>query len=113
MAKTATVEILTNQTSTTTLANVVAHQPTSQYRTFQASGFTSSGAGAATIDIRVSNDGSDYSTVLGTITLTLGTTVVSDGFGSILPWRYVKPHVTAISGTGASVTVTMGTEDRR
>lgn len=44
---------------------------------------------------------------LGTITLS-GTTNDEDGFASDAPWPEVYAHVTAISGTGAAVTATMG-----
>ena len=69
---------------------------------------TVSGTGAvsATIQFEVSNDGSAaISTLLGTITLS-GTTLVSDGFTTDAPWKYLRAKVTAISGTGASINVT-------
>lgn len=75
--------------------------------TFQASGVTSSGSGSATVNINVSNDGQTWM-VLGTITLTLGTTATGNGFAADAPWAYVRACITAISGTGAAVTVTMG-----
>lgn len=79
---------------------------TCTYRTFQAYGTTTAGAGAATIKIQVSNDDSNWID-LGTITLTLATTVSSDGFASSAKWQHVRANVTAISGTGASVSVLM------
>lgn len=84
-----------------------AYQPGTPKRTFHATGLTTAGAGSATIVVQVSNDGSNWLT-LGTITLTLATTVSGDGFASDAPWRHVRGNVTAISGTGASVTLTMG-----
>lgn len=75
--------------------------------TFQASGATSSGAGAATVKIQVSNDGTNWIDI-GEISLTLATTASSDGFAAYAPWAYVRANITAISGTGASVTVTIG-----
>lgn len=75
--------------------------------TYQA---TVSGTGAvtATVTIEYSNDGVNAcSTVGGTITLS-GTTSSTDGFTSDSPWKYVRANVTAISGTGATVKVTMG-----
>jgi hypothetical protein len=45
---------------------------------------------------------------LGTINLTLGTTIVADGFTTTAPWKYVRANVTTITGTGASVNVLMG-----
>ena len=74
---------------------------------FQAYGTTTAGAGAATITVEVSNDGTNWLT-MGTITLTLSTTAANDGFTSDSPWTNVRGNVTAISGTGASVTLTMG-----
>jgi hypothetical protein len=72
--------------------------------TFQASGATTSGAGAATVVIQVSNDNSNWITA-GTITLTLGTSETSDGFAFDAHWEHVRANVTAISGTGAYVSV--------
>lgn len=76
--------------------------------TFQGSGTTTAGAGSATIKVQVSNNDSDWLD-LGTITLTLATTSSSDGFTSEAPWKHVRGNVTAISGTGASVNLYMGT----
>jgi hypothetical protein len=78
-------------------------------RAFHAKGTTSSGTGAATVVVEVSNTdvNADYIT-LGTITLTLGVTSTSDGFTSSAPWEFVRGNVTAISGTGATVTLNMG-----
>jgi hypothetical protein len=76
--------------------------------TFQASGTTTAGAGAATVKIQVSNDGANWLD-LGTISLTLSTTSSSDGFAAEAPWQFVRANITAISGTGASVNVQMST----
>src|SRR4030043_175818 len=71
--------------------------------TFQAI-VVGTGAVTATVVIDASNDGTYWcSTVLGTITLT-GTTSSTDGFTTTAPWKYVRARVTAISGTGATVT---------
>jgi len=75
--------------------------------TFQASGTTSTGSGAATVVIEVSDNGDDWLT-LGTITLTLGTTSTSDGFAAAASWAFVRANVTAISGTDATVSAWMG-----
>lgn len=81
----------------------------SPYATFQAYGTTASGAGAATIKIQGSNlDDVNSYVDLGTITLTLGTTLSADGFSTSAPWKYVRANVTAISGTTATVNVLMG-----
>ena len=84
-----------------------AHFKDSPYASFQA---TVSGTGAvtATVDIEVSNDGTNWcDTAAGTITLS-GTTSATDGFTTTSPWKYVRANVTAISGTGATVSVKMG-----
>jgi len=77
----------------------------SEKRAFQAT-VTGTGAVTATVAIQVSNDDTNWIT-LGTITLS-GTTSATDGFTSDAPWGYVRANVTAISGTGAAVTATMG-----
>jgi hypothetical protein len=76
------------------------------YHSFQANGLTTADAGAATILIQVSNDGVNFIT-LGTITLTLGTSVTSDGFAVANTWEYFRANLSAISGTDANVTVYM------
>jgi hypothetical protein len=77
--------------------------------TVQAYGTTTSGTGSVTVLIQGSNttDVNSFIT-LGTISLTLGTTLVADGFVSNAPWKYMRCNVSAISGTGANVTVLMG-----
>lgn len=94
--------LLNAVTTTATGANVRVFQVN---RTFQA---TVSGTGAvtATVIVESSNDGANFLT-LGTITIS-GTTSASDGFVSTATWEYVRARLTAISGTGAAVTVTMG-----
>jgi hypothetical protein len=80
-----------------------------QKRVFQATGTTSAGAGAATIVVEVSLTGTTNEWItLGTITLTLGTTVTTDGFAMDAAWTYVRGNVTAISGTDATVNLYMG-----
>lgn len=101
MSKVASRLLLSGATGTGAGTGVNA---TCTYRTFQAYGTTSSGAGAATIKIQVSNDNSNWLD-LGTISLTLATTASSDGFASSAKWQFVRANVTAISGTGASVSV--------
>lgn len=73
----------------------------------QVVGGTSSGSGAATVDVEVSNvpnptvDG--HWSVAGTITLTLGTDITSDALALVVPYKRIRVNVTAISGTGAKV----------
>lgn len=78
-------------------------------KTFQAWGTTSSGTGSATIAVQGSNDqGQAVWDTIGTITLTLGTAATSDSFTSDDRYAVLRGNVTAISGTGASVSLTMG-----
>jgi hypothetical protein len=76
-------------------------------RTFDAK-VVGTGAVTATVIIYVSNTGDDDDWITaGTITLS-GTTSDVDGFAMDAKWAYVKVNVSAISGTDAAVTVTMG-----
>jgi hypothetical protein len=79
---------------------------TYNFHTFQAIGNTTASTGAATVLIQVSNDGVNYLT-MGTITLTLGTAVTTDGFAVINNWNFYRANLSAISGTGAKVSVYM------
>ena len=90
-----------------TAVNSVAFAGLDSNKTVQVSGKTTSAAGAATVAIEVSNNGRVWLT-LATVTLVLGTTETTDGFASDAPWCFVRANVTAISGTGASVTAEMG-----
>lgn len=83
------------------------HQPWGNFRTFQSVGATSAGAGAAVVQVEASNDGDNWIN-LGTINHTLSTTNDTGGFASDAAWRYVRARVESISGTGASVTVWLG-----
>jgi hypothetical protein len=83
--------------ATTTGAGTAWQGPSGE-KTYQASGTTSAGAGAATILIQGSNDGSNWD-LIGTHSLTLAT---NDRY------KFVRANVTAISGTGAVVSETMG-----
>lgn len=76
-------------------------------KTYQAFGATTAGAGSATIEVQGSLDNSNFDTI-GTITLTLGTTSTSDSFTSDDRYKYLRGEVTAISGTGASVSLIVG-----
>jgi len=71
-------------------------------KAFQVYGTTSAGAGAATIDVEVSNDGTRWDTV-ATLTLTLSTTEDVESWSMDAFWAYARYYVTAISGTDATV----------
>ena len=72
---------------------------------------TVTGTGAVSATVKVWGANSDVASdntkavLLGTISLS-GTTNASDGFYSFAGWSYVFGEVTAISGTGAAVTLT-------
>lgn len=94
-------------TSTTTATTGNAHYKDAPKATFQAT-VVGTGAVSATVVIDCSNDGTNWcATPLGTIGLS-GTTSSSDGFTTDAPWKYVRARVTAIAGTGATVTVLRG-----
>jgi hypothetical protein len=98
----------------TTTATSAVFKPQTHNRSYQVYGATSSGSGSATVVIEVSSIESPVNSTnvdwitMGTVTLTLGTTRTSDGFVSTAAWRNVRARVTAISGTGAAVSVVMG-----
>lgn len=75
--------------------------------TFQVTGKTTSGTGAASFTIQCSNDKVNWLT-LGALSLTLGTAETSEGFTSDAPWGYFRARLDSISGTGASVNAYMG-----
>lgn len=64
------------------------------------------GTVTATVIIEVSNNDANWLT-LGTITLS-ATTTAQDGFSSAAPWSFVRARVSAITGTGATINVFMG-----
>lgn len=99
------LDILSGATTTTVGSWRYKDSP---HATFQAT-VEGTGAVSATVEIQVSNDGVNAcETEAGTIILS-GTTSSSDGFTTQhSPWKYVRAEVTAISGTGASVSVKMG-----
>ena len=82
---------------------------------FQITGTTSSGAGAAVVVIEVTakesptlTAGSTDWLTAGTATLTLSTTSAAEGFNIDANWRWVRWRVASISGTGAAINVYMG-----
>lgn len=78
------------------------------YVSFQLVGATSAGAGAVSCDVEVSDDGGQNWDIAGTISLTLGATPTSDSFTAVMAYELVRGKVTAISGTGANVSLWMG-----
>ena len=102
-----TTKTLISAATATTTSRAFSFDDSNQ-ATFQAYGTTSSGSGAATVVIEAGNDPSRFVTA-GTISLTLGTAETNDGFAMDASWAFVRAKITAISGTDASVTVTMAT----
>ncbi len=106
-ANAATV-LLNAVTSTGTgTINYLGAKAANANRTYQATE-VGSGAVAATVLVQASDDGVGWVT-LGTITLS-GSGITSDGFASSAAWQEVRGDVTAISGTNAAVTLTMGAQ---
>lgn len=110
MAKTPVSQFrLLNAVTTTTTGTAVDTSQSEQQeeRNFHA-WVAGTGAVSATVLVEVSSTNNAPAWItLGTITLS-GTTVVADGFVSDEAWQYVRGKVTAISGTGAAVTLVMG-----
>jgi hypothetical protein len=107
-----TITLLSNATTagqTGTAQNIQTLRIVQDNRTFQATGQTTSGTGTATVNVEVSNDSSNW-ILMGSITLTLGTTTTSDGFVAQANWTYVRGKIPSagITGTGASVNLYMG-----
>lgn len=96
--------IITDKT-TTGVSGV--SKPLGMYRTFQGFGNVSASTGAATIEIQVSNDCTNY-IVIDTLSLTLGTTVTSDYYENQYAWKCVRGNVATISGTNAKVSLIIG-----
>lgn len=98
-------EVITDATAAVTSAELLLG---TDNKTFQAKGTTTAGVGAATVIIEVTNDTTWPWITLGTITLTLGTVATSDGLAMLAGWKYVRARLSAISGTGAAVSVAVG-----
>lgn len=102
------ITLLGAATTTATGAWTKCHGPSQSYQSV-ANG--TSGAYSATVVIEASNDGTNaLVTPIATITASgTATTAASDGFTTgQAPWVWVRARVTAISGTGANVSVYMG-----
>lgn len=65
------------------------------------------GAVSATVVIEARNAAGGVWFTLATITLS-GTASAADGFGSLVKYMEYRANLTAVSGNGAVVTVTMG-----
>lgn len=88
----------------TTTGPLPTQQVSGNHRTYQAT-VTGTGAVTATVLIEVSNDGTNWFTQ-ATISLS-GTDSDTDGAALEANWPFVRANISAISGTGASVVVTL------
>jgi hypothetical protein len=71
---------------------------------------TGTGSVSATVLVQVTLDETEtYWETLGTITLS-GSGSAHDGFAADAPWLKVRGNVSAISGTGAAVTLIQGVQ---
>lgn len=93
--------------ATTTVASE-AFQLGANNKTFHIEGATTAGAGSASVSIEVSNNTDWPWLELATTTLTLGTAMAADGMAMEAGWKFVRARITAISGTGANVSVALG-----
>lgn len=96
--------------STVAAGGAVAGYP--GMKTYEALGRTTAGAGSATIQIRGRNSPQSAWQLIDTLTLTLsasgGVNDGSDSFVSDDRYTEVNANVTALTGTGATVDVSMG-----
>jgi hypothetical protein len=95
-------------TDVTTTAAGEVYELGSDNKTFHVVGSTTSGAGAATVVVEVSNNTSWPWLTLATFSLTLDTVAVADGAVMQAGWKYVRARVSAISGTGATISAAIG-----
>lgn len=85
------------------------HRPWGAKRSFLVFGQTTSGSGAAQVQIEFSNSRSGPFVTGIIFNLTLSdSSVEADGETTDAPWVYARANVISISGTGASLSVTMG-----
>jgi len=97
--------------SITTTATGTAYEAYGTKKAFQLVGATATGTGAATARVDISNDASNWITT-DTLSLTLSATSSSDSYFLDAPWKYMRGIVHSISGTGATVSLTVGEESR-
>lgn len=72
-------------------------------RVIQVDGATTAGAGAATVLVQARASEDAGWVTLHTFTLVLSSTLASSAHFSEQPWPLIRLNVTAISGTGASI----------
>ena len=76
-------------------------------KTFQLIGSTNSDLGSVNVTVEGSQNNLNWDT-LGTISLILNTSGVSDSFSSNDRYMYIRCNVTEISGSGAKVSMIVG-----
>lgn len=85
-------------------------------RSYQVKHKTTAGAGSATVLVQVSNVASPAAGTnvdwvdLATFTLTLSTTETSEATSSVAPYLWTRFKVSAISGTGATISAYIAAE---
>ena len=97
-------QIVTLLGAATATGASASQPPGTTTQAFQAT-VVGTGAVTATVAIEATLNGQDWLNI-GTITLS-GTTRASDGLAVAAPWLLFRANCTAISGTGAAVTVLM------
>ena len=105
MAMAQRIPLMTGRTSTATGTTIEAPGPGA---TVQAR-VTGTGAVTATVVVQVSNFDNVWLT-LGTLSLS-GTTTATAGLALDAHWAYIRADLTALTGTGATVDVFMGSRD--
>lgn len=81
-------------------------QPVLPQRTFSCV-VAGTGAVTATVLVQVTNDATNGPWMTAATFTLSGTTSASDGVALEAPWAYVRGNVSAITGTGAAVTLKM------
>lgn len=105
MAMAQRIPLMTDRTATATGVTIEAPGPGA---TVQAR-VTGTGAVTATVVVQVSNYTNVWLT-LGTLSLS-GTTTATAGLALDAHWAYIRADLTALTGTGATVDVFMGSRD--
>ncbi len=76
-------------------------------KTLQVVGRTTNSTGSATVTLEVSNDKVNWITA-ASVVVALSTAEATGGVAMDASWKYVRPNVTALSGTGATVDAYLG-----
>lgn len=108
------VDAITTDATTTGAKTTFALSPNSGHvKTFTVKGSTSNSTGASVCIVEAALEDADGCwETLGTVTLTLGTTVTSGSFTVSEAFAYVRLNVSSISGTGAKVSLKMGSHNQ-